>query len=75
MTLLLHVHKSLMHKYTITLDIITWILCAQLLHIFTPLLYRLTGIHTLIVFVFLLHGSLFILHELLLDGYSHIPVT
>ena len=31
--------------------------CAQLLHVLTPLLYRLTGIHALIVYVCLLHGS------------------
>jgi len=55
--------------------IATWILCTQLYHVYTPLLHGFTGIHALIVSVFLLHGSLFILYELLLHGYSCIPVT
>jgi len=81
MTLLFHV--LLIHRCATPLETIvsysritaTWILCTQLFHIFISLLHRFTGIHALIVSVFLLHGSLFILHELLLDGYSHIPVT
>jgi len=54
-----------------TLDIATWIFCAQLLHVLTPLLYSLTGLHALIVYVFLLHGSWF---TLLLYGYSCISI-
>jgi len=45
--------------------IATWILCTQLYHVHTSLLHRFTGIHALIVSVFLSHGSLSILHELL----------
>jgi len=60
-----------MHWYAIALDTATWILCAQLLYVHTPQLHWLTGLHALIVYVFLLHGSWFIL---LLHGYSCIPV-
>jgi len=45
---------------------------AQLLHVLTPLLYRLTDLHALIIYVFLLHRSWFIL---LLHGYFCISVT
>jgi len=89
MTLLFHVNVLLIHGYTISLDIMisyiciiaTWILYThiscytQLYHVLTQLLHGSTGIHVLIVSVFLLHGSLFILHELLLHEYSCIPVT
>ena len=61
-----------MHWYAITLYTATWILCTQLLHVLTPLLYRLTGLHVLIVYLFLLHRSWFIW---LLHAYSCIPVT
>ena len=44
----------------------------QLLHDLTPLLYRLTGLPILIVYVFLLHRSWFIW---LLHAYSCIPIT
>jgi len=54
-----------------TLDTARWIFCAQLLHVLTPLLYSLTGLHVLIVYVFLLYGSWFIL---LLHEYSCSPV-
>jgi len=47
------------------------VLCAQLLHVLTSLLHRLTDIHALVVSVFLLYGSLFIL---LLHEYSCIPL-
>ena len=53
---------------------VTWILCAQLLHVLTPLLHRLTDTHVLIVSVFFLHGSLFILHELLLHDILVLPL-
>ena len=55
--------------------IVIWILCTQLYHVHTSLLYRFTCIHVLIVSIFLLHGSLFLLRCLLLHGYSCIPVT
>jgi len=81
MTLLFHV--LLIHGYATPLEIVIsysriiamWILCTQLFHVLISLLHRFTGIHALVVSVFLLHGSLFILHELLLHGYSCIPVT
>jgi len=47
----------------------------ELYYIHTSLLHGSTGIHALIISKFLLHGSLFILHELLLHEYSCIPVT
>jgi len=72
MTLLLYIHEPLIHCFAIILDTATWILCAQLLHVFTPLLYRLTGLHAFIVYLFLLHGTWFMLF---LRGYSCIPVT
>jgi len=48
---------------------------SQLYHVHTLLLHGSIGIHTLIISVFLLHGSLFIFHELLLHEYSCIPAT
>jgi len=42
---------------------------------YTWLLHKFTSIHVLIISVFLLHGSLFILHELLLHRYFYIPFT
>ena len=36
---------------------------------------RLTCIHALIVYVFLLHGSLFLIHKLLLVEYLYIPIA
>jgi len=49
-------------NYWYTDTLVHWIpSCAQLLHILTPLLYRLTGVHALIACVFLLHGSWIIL--------------
>ena len=55
--------EPLIHGYAITQDTATWLGYTQLLHVLIPLLYRLTGIHAVIVFVFLLHGSgLFLLH-------------
>jgi len=52
-------HYSCMFgNYWYTDTLVHWIpSCAQLLHVLTSLLYRLTGIHALIVLVFLLHGS------------------
>jgi len=41
---------------------------------FIPLLHRFTGIHALIVSVFLLYGSLYILHELLLMDIPVFPL-
>ena len=78
--LLCLLHASLVYGYTISLYtvsahiyiIVPLILDAQLLHVLTPLLYKLTGLHVLIVYVFLLHRPWFIL---LLHGYSCIPVT
>ena len=83
MTLLFFVHVPLIHGYTISQDtvisyiciIATWMLCTQLYHVHTSLLHRFTDIHVLIVSVFLFHGSLFILHGLLLHGYYYISVT
>jgi len=51
---------------------IAWIL---LVYILISLLCRFTGIHALIVLVFVLPESLFLLHDLLLNEYSCIPVT
>jgi len=81
--LLFLIHVSLIYGYTILLDtvisyiyiIATWILCIQLYHVHTSLLHRFTGIQALIVFVFLLHRSLFMSHGLLLHEYSCILVT
>ena len=67
-TLLLHVHKPLIRYDT---GYRTWMLRTQLLHVLIPLLYSLTGLHALIVYVFLLYGSWFIL---LLHEYSCSPV-
>jgi len=74
------IYASPIYRYTNSLDtvissigiIVTWILYAQLFHVFTPLLYSLTGLHVLIIYVFMLHRSWFIL---LLHGYSCRPVT
>ena len=82
-TLLFHIYGPRIHKYIILLDtvisyictIAIWIICTQLYHIHVPLLHRSTGILTQIVSVLLLHESQFILHELLLDEYSCIPIT
>ena len=56
------------HWYTDTL--LHWILLhgysVRYRSMFIPLLNRFTGIHVLIVYIFLLHGTLYILHELLL---------
>jgi len=73
-TLLFHVHVSLRHEHAITLDIVTRLLCTQLFHVLISLLHRCTCIHTLIVFIFLLHGSLLMLHGLLVHDYSCILV-
>ena len=58
--------------WILSVHIFVLILDAQLLHVLIPLLYRLTGLHVLIVYVFLLHRSWFIL---LRHGYSCIPAT
>ena len=83
MTLLFFVHVPLMHGYIISQDtvisyiciIATWMLCTQLYHVHTSLLHRFTDIQALIVFVFLLHRSLFMSNGLLLHEYSCILVT
>ena len=82
-TLLFYDYEPQIHRFTVLLDtmisyictIATWIICTQLFHIHTPLLHRFTSIHALIISVLLLHGSPFILHELLLHGYSCIHIT
>ena len=71
---------SLLHGCFITLNTvisytcitIAWIL---LVHVLTSLLHRFTCIHALIISVSLLHGSLFLLHDLLLQEYICIPVA
>jgi len=70
MTLLFHIHVLLICRYATPLEtvisfsrIICYMnTCTQLFHFLIPLLHRFTGIHVLIVPVFLSHGSLFILH-------------
>ena len=66
MTFLLHVRELRIFVYASTRDNAMWILCACL-----TLLLVHTGLHALIVYVFHLHGSWFIV---LLHGYSWIPV-
>jgi len=69
-TLLLHV--LLIHGYatpSYICNIVTWILCTQLCHVYTPPLHIFIGIHALIV-IFLSCGSSFLLHGLLLHVYS-----
>ena len=56
-TLFRRMPEPLIHGYAITPDTATWLGYTQLRHVLIPLLYRLTGIHALIVFVFLVHGS------------------
>ena len=81
MTLLFYV--LLIHGYATPLEIVISRDVSSLheysvhsyFHVLAPLLHRFTDIHALIVSVFMLQGSLFILHELLLHGYSCIPVT
>jgi len=78
MTLLFHIYVPQIHVYTIPLGTViiyigittTRIPCTQLFHFLIILLHRFTCIHTLIISVFLLHGSVFLLHE-----YSYIRVT
>ena len=64
------------HWYTDTL--IYWILLhgyfVRYYSMFIPLLHRFTGIHALIVSIFLLHGSLYILHDLLLMDIPVFPL-
>jgi len=80
LTLLFHMLVSLLHGCSITPNTvisyscitIAWIL---LVYILISLLCRFTGIHALIVLVFVLPESLFLLHDLLLNEYSCIPVT
>ena len=72
---IIHTHVPLIHGYTIPLDTFilyicitaTRILCTH--HILIALLHKFTCIHALIVSIFLLHGSPFLLHE-----YFCIPV-
>ena len=78
LALLFHVHIPLIHGYTILLDTIisyiciaaTRILCTQLFYVLLTLLHRFTCIYVLIIYVFLLHESLFLLY-----GYSCILIT
>ena len=71
---------SPLHKYSITPNtiisytciIITWILLVDVL---ISLLHGFTCIHALIVLVFMLPESLFMLHNFLLHEYSCILVT
>ena len=92
----LHRYRDSRHYYCMFVNywytdtLVHWIpSCAQLLHVLTSLFYRRTGIHALIVFVFLLHDHGFIpvtwimdlvlLHRSwfiwLLHGYACILVT
>ena len=66
MTFLLHVRELRIFVYASTRDNAMWILCACL-----TLLLVHTGLHALIVYVFHLHGSWFMV---LLHGYSWIPI-
>ena len=47
MTLLFHIHEPLIRRYTITLDIVTRILCTLLFHVLTSPLHIFTGIHAI----------------------------
>ena len=77
LTLLFHVHVPMIHEYAIPLDTVisyicipsTQILCTQLFYVLKTL-HSFTCLYALIVSVFLLYGSLFLLH-----GYSRISVT
>ena len=89
--MMFHIHASLLQRdwdsrhyycmivnYWYTDTLVHWIpSCAQLLHVLTSLLYRLTGIYALIVFVFLLHGSWIYsccIDHCLYDCYMHMHV-
>jgi len=77
------IHVPRIYRYTNSLDtvisyigiIVTWMLDTQLYHVHISLLHIFTGIHALIVSIFLSYGSPYILHVLLLHVSSCIPVT
>ena len=68
-TLMLHYTE---HCYLIYRITITWIL---LIHVRISLLHGLTCIHALVIHTFLLHGSLFLIHKLLLLEYLYTLVA
>jgi len=77
----LHRDQDSRHACLTSIDIYWIPSCAHLLHVLTSLLYRLTDMHALIVFVFLLHEimDLFLWHRSwfiwLLHAYACILVT